>query len=67
MVVTVLIFLAGKFHGQSLASYGPWGCIELDMTEQHTQVYTQGQVHECGPVQSKETRLWSYALPLDGK
>ena len=33
----------------------------------HTQVHTQGQVHECGPVQSKETRLWSYALPLDGK
>ena len=29
------VFLPGEFHGQrSLADYGPWGCKELDMTEQ---------------------------------
>ena len=29
------IFLLGKLHGQrSLAVCGPWGCKELDMTEQ---------------------------------
>ena len=29
------LFLPGKFHGQrSLAGYSPWGCKELDMTEQ---------------------------------
>ena len=29
------IFLPGEFHGQrSLAGYSPWGCKELDMTEQ---------------------------------
>ena len=27
--------LAGRFHGQrSLTGYNPWGCKELDMTEQ---------------------------------
>ena len=32
------VFLPGKFHGQrSLVGYSPWGCKELDMTEQlHT-------------------------------
>ena len=29
------VFLPGKFHGQrSMAGYSPWGCRELDMTEQ---------------------------------
>ena len=29
------VFLIGKFHGQrSLAGYSPWGCRELDMTEE---------------------------------
>ena len=29
------VFLSGKFHGQrSLVGYSPWGCKELDMTEQ---------------------------------
>ena len=29
------VFLPGKFHGQrELVGYGPWGCNELDMTEQ---------------------------------
>jgi len=30
-----LVFLPGKLHEQrSLAGYSPWGCKELDMTEQ---------------------------------
>ena len=36
------VFLPGKFHGQSLAGYSPWGCKELDMTEHahtHTSCY----------------------------
>ena len=33
------VFLPGEFHGQrSLASYSPWGCKELDMTEQLTHI-----------------------------
>ena len=32
-----LVFLPGEFYGQrSLARYCPWGCKELDMTEQLT-------------------------------
>ena len=31
------VFLPGESHGQrSLAGYSPWGCKELDMTEQLT-------------------------------
>ena len=31
------VFLTGEFHGQrNLAGYSPWGCKELDMTEQLT-------------------------------
>ena len=31
-------FLPGKSHGQrSLEGYSPWGCKELDMTEQSMQ------------------------------
>jgi len=31
------VFLPGEFHGQrSLVGYGPWGCKELDTTEQLT-------------------------------
>ena len=31
------IFWPGEFHRQrSLAGYSPWGCKELDMTEQLT-------------------------------
>ena len=38
------IFLPEKFHGlRSLVGYSPWGCKELDMTEQlsmgHKQPY----------------------------
>jgi len=36
------VFLLGKFHGQrGLVDYSPWGCKDLDMTEQlstHTQI-----------------------------
>ena len=29
------VFLPEKFHGQrNLVGYSPWGCIELNMTEQ---------------------------------
>jgi len=36
------VFLPRKFHGQrSLTGYSPWGCKELDMTE---QLYTAEQV-----------------------
>ena len=32
-----LVFLPGEFHGQrSLKGYSPWGCKELDTTEQLT-------------------------------
>ena len=31
------VFLPGKFHGQrSLVVYSPWGCKDMDMTEQLT-------------------------------
>ena len=34
MAIT-LVFLPGEFYGQrSLAGYSPWGCKELDTTEQ---------------------------------
>ena len=34
------VFLPGEFHGQrSLAGYSPWGCKELDTTEQLTLSY----------------------------
>ena len=33
-----LVFLPGKFHGQrTLEGYGPWGCKELNMTQQLKQ------------------------------
>ena len=38
------VFLLGKFHGQSLVSYSPQGCKELDMTE-HTHTHTHTQTH----------------------
>ena len=28
------VFLPGRFHGQSLAGYSPWGCKGLDKTKQ---------------------------------
>ena len=35
--VNLAIFLPGKSHAErSLASYSPWGCKELDTTEQLT-------------------------------
>ena len=33
----IAVFLPGESHGQrSLVGYSPWGCKELDMTEQLT-------------------------------
>ena len=40
------VFLPGESHGQrSLAGYIPWGCIELDTTDQlnHPQCYGEGK------------------------
>ena len=40
-VEPTLVFLPGEFHGQrSLAGYSPWGCKELDTTEQLTTTTT---------------------------
>ena len=37
------VFLPGKSHGQrSLVGYSPWGCKELDTTEQLTQSAVSG-------------------------
>ena len=34
---TTSVFLPGEFHGQmSLLGYRPWGCKEMDTTEQPT-------------------------------
>ena len=34
------VFLPGESHGQrSLVRYSPWGCKELDMTEQSTHTH----------------------------
>ena len=43
-MATTPVFLPGKFHGQrSLAGYSPWGCKELNMTEQlSTAQYAHG-------------------------
>ena len=33
----ISVFLPGEFHGQnSLVGYSPWGCKEMDLTEQLT-------------------------------
>ena len=38
------VFLLGEFHGQrSLLGYSPWGCKELDTTEQLTHTHTHTQ------------------------
>ena len=38
------VFMPGKSHGQrSLASYGPWGCVELD-TKQHTHMMHRNHI-----------------------
>ena len=35
-------FFPGELHGQrSLASYSPWGCKELDTTEQLTLTHSE--------------------------
>ena len=37
-MATTSVFLPGEFHGwKSLAGYSPWGCKELDTTEQLTE------------------------------
>ena len=39
------VFLPGETHGQrNLASYGPWGCKESDMTEVSEYTHTHEDV-----------------------
>ena len=33
------VFLPGKYYGQRLEGYSPWGCKELDMTEGTEYIY----------------------------
>ena len=43
-MATIPVFLPGEFHGQrSLVGYSPWGCKELDMTEQLTHREPEAQ------------------------
>ena len=50
------VFLPGEFHGQrSLVGYSPWGCKELEKTEQHSFTFThthQADVKQCVHVKS---------------
>ena len=40
MLHDIIVVLPGEFHGQrSLAGYSPWGCKELDITEQLTHTH----------------------------
>ena len=40
--------LAGKLHGQKrLASYSPWGCKDLDMTETFTSLHIYIYMYIC--------------------
>ena len=44
------VFLPGGFHGQrSLVGYSPWGCKELDKTEQLTHTHTHTHTHQNIP------------------
>ena len=48
---STLVFLPGEFHGQrSLEAYSPWGCKELDTTEQvnNKKVWNQGVFYTYG-------------------
>ena len=49
------VFLPGEFNGQrSLAGYSPWGCKELDRTEQLTlMAATGGGESLTSPVSTK--------------
>ena len=49
------VVLPGEFHGQRrLADYGPWGCKELDTTEQiknFTHTHTRTYIGSCFHIQ----------------
>ena len=56
--------LAGKLHGQKrLASYSPWGCKDLDMTERlllhftYTYIYIYVCVCVCVLIKTTENML----------
>ena len=47
------VFLPRKFHGQrSLTGYSPWGCKELDTTEQLTLSFLITQAEENNAMQT---------------
>ena len=53
------VFLPGEFHGQrSLAGYSPWGCKELDTTEQLLLTHS----HSGPSTVSARVYSWSFAL-----
>ena len=44
------VYLPGKFHAQrSLVGYIPWGCIELNMTEQLSGEHAMHTQMQMGP------------------
>ena len=46
------VFVPGVFHGQrSLAGYSPWGCKELDTTEEtaNPSILINGQLQKIKP------------------
>ena len=48
-MTTTPVFLPGEFLGQtSLEGYSPWGCKELDTTEQLSHIHTHARVRARG-------------------
>ena len=65
------VFLLGESHGQkSLVGYNPWGCKELDMTEQLTHtlynylpwLYHLDSVRSDLALEIPGVRMWSVAI-----
>ena len=59
------VFSPGEFHGQrSLVGYSPWGCEELDITDQLTHTHT----HTFFIIASKiDLYLWYFGVLLEVK
>ena len=61
-----LILWPGKFHGwRSLVGYSPWGCKELDTTEQLH--WFTGYERKCGGILQRlgELSAWSASVTLN--
>ena len=60
------VFLPGELHGQrSLADYSPWGCKELDMTEQLSLTHSNLLPRACLVAQEKNLsvqEMWVQSL-----